>query len=184
MTTRSIFIALTAIITSYFTHPFSAQAGAISKKVILSDFHKLTVEDNVNLVLDTGDQPGLSIEGNPNEVESVDVKQEGDELVISRSRSSSKQEPVTVYIVTTNLTDLIVANNASVKCDDVLHADVLSVLHTGTGSVKLKSDASIVRTVSSNHGRIVVEGNYANVVSRLDSYNRVIVAYSKDKSAS
>ena len=184
MKAKIIFITLSIFIAGKFTSPLSAQAEVIGKKVTLSDFHKLTVEDNITLVLYTGNQPGLSIEGSPGEVESVIVQQQGDELVIRRGRNSSKQEPITVYVVTKNLTDLIVADNASVKCDDVLHADVLSVLHTGTGSVNLKSDASIVRTVSSDHGRIVVEGNYANLVSHLDCYNRMIVVYSKEKSAS
>lgn len=181
MKAKTIFFAIAAIIASNFTSYYIAQAEVISKKVTVSDFNKLTVEDNINLILYAGDEPGLSIEGNSKEVESVKVKQRGDELVISRDRRSSKQEPITVYVVTKNLKELTVAGTASVQCDDVLHTHVLSVLHTGTGNVKLKSDASIVITVSSNHGRIVVEGNYSNVVSRLDSFNRVIVAYSKEK---
>ena len=184
MKAKAIFIAIVAIITNNFISSSIAQAEVITKKVTVSDFNKLTVEDNINVILYSGDQPGLSIEGNSKEVESVKVKQRGDELVISRDSRSSKQEPITVYVVTKNLKDLTVAGTASVQCDNALHTPVLSVLHTGTGNVKLKSDAPIVITVSSNHGRMVVEGNYANVVSRLDSYNRVIVAYSKEKSAS
>jgi hypothetical protein len=86
---------------------------------------------------------------------------------------------VTVYLPIHELQTLIVSGNASVTCDAVIHAAVFSVLHKGTSSIKLKSDAAVIQTMTTRSGRISVEGAYSTVVSRKDSENHLIVAYMK-----
>lgn len=92
---------------------------------------------------------------------------------------NDENDPVTVYLTVSELNMLVISGNAMVECETTIHGSVLSLLHKGTGAVKLKSDADLVQTMITRSGRIAVEGNYTNTVSRLDASNHMLVAYSK-----
>lgn len=154
-------------------------AKAFSREVAVSDFQKLTVNGNMHLVfVDAGDNK-LRIEGSGSAIASVVTEQNHGELEISRDETADSDESVTVYIPVSEMNTLIISGDVSVECKTTVHANVFSLLHKGTGTVKLKSDASVIQTMTTKTGRIAVEGEYTNTVSRMDASNHLIVAYTK-----
>jgi len=154
-------------------------AKAFSKEVTISNFQKLTADGNMHLVLINDGDGRMRIEGTENAIATVVTEQNNGELSITRNESTNISEPVTVYIPVSNMNTLIISGDASVECETTVHAKVFSLLHKGTGTVKLKSDASVIQTMTTKSGRIAVEGEYTNTVSRMDASNHLIVAYTK-----
>lgn len=157
----------------------SAAASSVSKELPVSSFQKLSVSGNLHVVITDGASQMLRIEGSNRAVSSVVINQKDSELSLSRIELREDDEPVTVYLNAGDLTMLIISGNATVECRSVIHGAVVSVLHKGTGAVKLKSDAALIQTMTTRSGRIAVEGAYASIVSRLNASNHMLVAYSK-----
>ena len=157
----------------------SAAAGSISKELPVSSFQKLSVSGNLHVVFTAGTNQMVRIEGSNRAVSSVVMNQKDSQLTISRMEWNDENDPVTVYLTVSELNMLVISGNAMVECETTIHGSVLSLLHKGTGAVKLKSDADLVQTMITRSGRIAVEGNYTNTVSRLDASNHMLVAYSK-----
>ena len=144
----------------------------------ISPYDKLQISGNVNLVIsDSGSD--FRIVGNDKEAASIITQQNGSELIISRESNSEKDKPVTIYLAPSNLNTLIVSNEATVTCETTIHGNVLSILHKGSGAIKMRSDANLIQTMTTKSGRISIEGEYSSIVSRMDRSNHLIIAYSK-----
>jgi hypothetical protein len=157
----------------------SSAASGISKELPVSSFQKLSVSGNLHVVLTDGTHQMLRIEGSNKAVSSVVMSQRGSELHLSSTEWRKDDEPLAVYLHVTDLNMLIISGDATVECETIIHGSMLSLLHKGTGAVKLKSDADLIQTMTTRSGRIAVEGNYTNTVSRLDASNHMMVAYLK-----
>ena len=163
------------------TVPFCVSAGekVITKEVSISVFQKLNVNNYLRVIFTNYCDGKITIEGTEKAVASVIIDQEGTTLSLSRSESADEAEKVTVYMPSSEMNTLIVSGDATVECETIIHTNVLSLLHKGTGLVKLKSDAGVIQTMATRGGRIAVTGEYTTTVSRMDASNHMIVAYSK-----
>ncbi len=157
----------------------SAAARSISKELPVNSFQKLSVSGNLRVVFTDGTNQMVRIEGSNRAVSSVVMDQKDSQLFINRLELNDENDPVTVYLNVSEMNMLIISGNATVECKTTIHGSVLSLLHKGTGAVTLKSDADLIQTMITHSGRIAVEGNYTNMVSRLDASNHMLVAYSK-----
>jgi len=154
-------------------------ANGVIKDVPIKPFERLSVGGNLHVILTDGPDQMLRIEGGSKAVSSVVLNQKGSELILSSTDWSKDDEPLTVYLNVTDLNMLIISGDVTVECKTVIHGAVLSVLHKGTGAVKIRSDAALIQTMTTGSGRIAVEGTYARTVSRLNASNHMLVAYSK-----
>lgn len=168
-----------AFMFAFCTMGMTTYAKAFSKEVTIDDFQKLTADGNIHLVFIDNNDGKMRIEGTENAIASVLNEQNRGELSISRDEAKDNYEPVTVYIPVSEMNTLIISGDVSVECETTVHANVFSLLHKGTGTIKLKSDANVIQTMTTKSGRIAVEGDYTNTVSRMDASNHLIVAYTK-----
>ena len=172
-------ILMLLVLIGLTTTGIAAPSKTFTRDVAVNTFQKLTAVGNMEIIFVDNNENKIRLEGSKQAIATVVMEQNDQELSVTRNENGDNDEIVTIYVPVSEMNTLIIGGDASVKCETTLHANVLSLLHKGTGSVQLKSDADVIQTMTTKSGRIAVEGAYTSTVSRMDASNHLIVAYSK-----
>lgn len=178
---------------------FAATASAAERKVFVSSFDRLRVEGPLQVVVTTGRSPGGRVAGDPRALDGVEVRQEGNSVVVRAIGGRSDEprgpaaQPIVVTLATPSLAaaylvgpgaltitgmkadraDLSVAGSGTIAVTGA-NATELNATSIGTGRVTIAGRATRVRFVVNGAGGIQADGLDASELAvRLDGPGEV-----------
>ena len=154
-----------------------------SVTVEVSDFHILTIEDDLQVILREGPVPAITVEGDSKAVQSVRFDQNGDQLILKRKGLSGKEKPV-VHVTVNALRILEVTGDAHVQSVTPLNGELLWIKLAGNGEVEVQPNTTKVLTASWANGKISILGNYPISATYRSESGKLITSYRKTTASS
>ncbi len=158
------------------------KTGTISREVVeLPDFSKITIFENVSVILKQGDASKVEIETGKNLRKEVTAMVEGDRLIIRDDNNCNfvRDYGVTkIYITSPNITEIRSGTSWSVESDGVLlypNMVLISEDHTNPETKSVTGEFNLDLEISNL--RIVVNGSsYFNLRGTVDNLNVVMAS--------
>lgn len=145
----------------------STVAPAAERKVFVSSFDRLRVNGPFRVDVVTGRSPAGRIVGDPRGLDGIEVRQEGNVVVVRASDGRGNGEsdpaawPVTVTLVTPSLAAVTLVGSGAVNVAG-MKADRLDLSVAGTGTIGVtRADAIELTATTIGTGRITVAGRVA-----------------------
>ncbi|WP_445456283.1 GIN domain-containing protein [Flavobacterium sp. HNIBRBA15423] len=153
---------------------FKGNGNRIIQNFPLEGFTKVKVYDGVGLIIKEGPDYEVRIETSDNIIDNLEVKLEGDMLVVkdnSTCNIARDYGQTIVYLTTPNLTEIHSKTNQDIKSEGVLRYPELKLYSidisdgAGTGDFYLDVDNGYIFVESNNVSNFFIEGqvNYLDV---------------------
>ena len=146
----------------------SAAAPAAERKLFLSSFDRVRVEGPFRVTVAAGRTPGGTVSGDGDQLDGLEVRQEGSTLAIRRplqrwraQAAAEVAQPITVALTTPALSAINVIGAGEVTAS-AGKASRLDLSVAGTGAIAATGiDAAEVNATSIGNGRITLAGRAA-----------------------
>lgn len=139
---------------------FQRTGQKVSKEIAVGDFKRILVNPNIEVIIKQGTEPLVLIETGSNLLNEIDVRIEGDRLMLSNANDCNlvrafKQTKITVTAV--DITEIRSATQFDIRSEGVLNFPELTLLSedffensggniTGQFILNLKNDNTIITT--------------------------------------
>ena len=133
----------------------------------LSGFSEIIAQGKFNLILTQGEKEGLRIETDENVIELFQTRLNGKTLYITMVADVRKTEALNIYISIKELNSIILLNDVSLKTENVIHFDKLSVFSGGMSQVEMELFATTLDLQ-------MVDGTYAHLKGYAENFNAEI----------
>ena len=128
----------------------------------LPSFSAIAVEISSHVIIKQGSPQSVRLEGDAKDLDKIDTKVRGDELVIKTFKSSGWNNnlgQVTIYITVPDLESVAVSGSGDVTSDGRIKSEFLELRVSGSGDIELEAEAEEMESKISGSGRIVLSGN-------------------------
>lgn len=117
---------------------------------------ELEVPCNVTLVISDEVKCAVTAQSNINEV--IDIKNEGDRLIIESKKNIQPTKPVEITLSTAALKELRVDGSGDIKVINPIKGDDIQANVNGSGDIEMPVDVNQVRTKINGSGDITITG--------------------------
>lgn len=160
---------------------FQTTGDIIRQEVSVADFTKITVFENVSVVLKQGDNIQVTIETGANLINEVTAEVVDDRLVLRDTNDCNyvRDYGVTkVYITAPNITEIRSSTGFSIASDGVLTYPNLTLLSEAYNNPEADTtDGSFILEVDNNRVSIVANGiSYYNLKGQTNEFSVVVAA--------
>lgn len=160
---------------------FQGAGGTVREEVSVPEFSKVTVFENINLVIRQGDVQKVEIETGEFLLDEVTATMEGDRLVLRNGNGCNlfrEYGLTTVYITSPNITEVRSSTGFLIRSEGVLAYPDLTLLSESFVNPEAETtDGSFDLEVDSERLRVVVNGiAYFKLRGRTQNLNLTIAA--------
>ncbi|WP_241507319.1 head GIN domain-containing protein [Aquimarina sediminis] len=171
---------------------FQRTGTLVTKEIFVSDFTRILVNPNIEVILKEGETTSVVVETGDNLINEVTAVVEGDRLILSDTNDCAffrDFNQTKIYVTATNLTEIRSATQFSISSDGVLTYPSLNLLSedftedtggTTTGVFNVKVNAERIVVVGNNIASFFIEGtteslnvNFASGTGRFEGKNLV-----------
>ncbi|MFD2564246.1 head GIN domain-containing protein [Aquimarina rubra] len=154
---------------------FQRTGNIVRQEVEVSDFTRILVNPNVELILKEGQDTSVIIETGDNLLDEVSAVVEGDRLVLSNTNDCNfvrDFNQTKIFVTSPNITAIRSATQFDISSDGVLKYPTLSLTSedfnedTGgntTGTFTMEIDSEILKVVGNNIASFFIKGNVVNL---------------------
>ncbi len=154
---------------------FQASGDIIQEEITLESFSKITVFENVKLILKEGDEQKVTLETGENLRNDISLEVSDDRLVVTNNNSCNfvrDYELTIVYVTSPNISELRSSTGYPIESDGVLNYDSLSLLSesygdedadTTDGEFDLEVNATSVSVVANGLAYFQLTGEVENL---------------------
>ncbi len=144
-------------------------ASAAERKLFVSSFDRLRVDGPFRVDVVTGRSPAGRITGDPRQLDGVEVRQEGDTLVVRRTSARDEElprgdgaQPVIVTLATPTLAGAYLVGTGALSIAGMT-GDRIDLSIAGAGTIGVTgADAAALNATSIGTGRITIAGRAAS----------------------
>jgi hypothetical protein len=145
---------LIVLLVSDFHFSFAGDHDVLIRDSIpISRYHELFVSSYINVILVSCDSKYAFIEGTASSIATIQFKQVGDKLFVSRKGLSSKGK-LFVYLPVHFLRIIDAADGAKVSSYDAVKGDTLVLSASDKSSIMIMSEANVIHSSSGKNGSV------------------------------
>ena len=131
-----------------------ASGNVISETREIGPFDSIKVIGSADVFFSQGEASPLNIEGDDNVVAEVDTYLVGNTLVIESKECFTNHQPVKVSVSMKDIKSLQISGSSNMESVNEINSDVVEIIISGSGNVKLKGNVSKFITRISGSGKI------------------------------
>ena len=169
----------TSLLVVLLTVAFASAQNKEEKKV--DSFTRISFKSGGKLYLRQGSPQKVELEGDRDYIEDLDVRVEGDKLIIGKDNnwgwnSDRNEKKVIVYVTVPNIEGLSVSGSGDMIAETKIVAPRLDLAVSGSGTMRLESDVNGDMDADvSGSGRIELKGKCKSFDSHVSGSGRVIL---------
>ena len=148
-----------AFLLSIFQISFAGNPDVIIRdSVSISEFRELYVSSSINVILVNRNVHYAYIEGMASSVTTVQIRQTGGKLFISKKGSSVKGK-LFIYVPFTSLQIIDANDGARLSSYDPVKGDTLLLSSSDRSSIRIMSEANVIHSISGKNGSVELFGS-------------------------
>ncbi len=143
--------------------------GEVEKKEISVDpFDGFTVAVSANVYIRQGESHEMTVKAQPNIIDNIELKYEGDHLKITYDRPVWRAKRIEIYITTPSVDKIGVSGSGNVRGDSKFKGlDDLQINVSGSGNISFDFEAKAVATRISGSGNVTLNGSGSSISSTI-----------------
>lgn len=136
----------------------------VEKKI--SSFSEIEFNGVFNVILSQGEKEKLVIETDENLIDIVDVKNEGNKLIVDYKKGKSVRKPTkfNIYVTLKNIESLKMNGVGDLDNTGVLNLKTLEIDNSGVGDIDLNISSSILDIKNSGVGDVNLQGDASHLI--------------------
>lgn len=147
-----------------FWNCIDGNGNIVSARRVMGDFSK--IENSGEFIVDVtlGPVTRVTVEADDNLLSYIETYIQGNTLVIESQNNHcvKSREPIHVYVITPELTELKMTGSGLIYCDSLTTEDI-SIVLTGSGDIDMAGiNTNLVEAVIEGSGEINLSGNSVN----------------------
>ncbi len=141
----------------------------VTNAVAITDFDKISLHDNINLVLVSGNERMVLVEAGKNLISKISFNLTDNTLIIENQNTCNwvrDYKAINVYVTNPSLTEVHMHGYGSLISKDTLHTQTLSIIASESPSdINLVIDGASLNIVSNSLANFTIRGSldYLNV---------------------
>jgi hypothetical protein len=132
----------------------------------IKPFSELEFNGVFDVVLSQGNKEKLVIEADENLIDIVEIKNEGDKLIIDfkKGKSVKKSTNFIIYVTVKNITNINMSGVGDLKNNSSLNLKTLTLENAGVGNVDININTSILDVKNSGVGDVNLMGTTSHLI--------------------
>lgn len=165
-TTAFLISALSILIFTGCNDVVTGNGEVASETRSVGDFNGITVGGSMHVFIRQGPVGNAKIEAESNIIPYIELKNNGDQLMVrfKHNTSINTHDPVSIYLTAPQINDLKLLGSGSIQTQDTLTgARGIKVKIAGSGNIDLKMNAPEIDADIAGSGNITAEGETKNM---------------------
>lgn len=167
----------TQVFAQWRSNTIDGNGDVVTKTVAVSNFDGLAVSGNFEVTLVQGTTENITLKGESNLLEAIEVEVSGKSLKIAPAAMTqlkpSKGKKIEITVPVKNLTSIAMSGSGHLKSDKVWESSDLSLSLSGSGKIDLKVKVNTLKTSVSGSGKIYLSGTASTFKGSVSGSGRI-----------
>lgn len=137
----------------------SGNGNLVSRDFTIADFNKLAVHGSADVYISKGTTTNLSIEGESNVLDELDIEVNNDVLSIGEDNCFNNSEKLKIYLTTNDLQGIYVAGSCDIYSPDQFTSETFTVEIEGLSDIEVNMVSEEFIAIIAGSGNITAEGS-------------------------
>jgi hypothetical protein len=166
-------LIFTTFLLSSCSRPVEGTGSVITKRLDLSEFTMLELDLPASVTVAISDTIQAVVRAQGNIADLIELKKDGDELIIKCKKDYKSSMPVEVILTTRQLERIVVNGSGDVNVVNPVHGEELRTQINGSGDITMPVDVTRLRTEINGSGDITLSGKAAKHRIRMNGSGNV-----------